>query len=79
VIENEAFRLARTDGFHMMDFVVSQPFWKERLELSVGVKNIFDVTTINSTNSTASAHNAATDRLNLYYGRSYFARLMYQF
>lgn len=79
VIENDAFRLAKTDGFHMMDFIVSQPFWKDRLELAVGVKNIFDVTTINSTNSTASGHNAATDRLNLYYGRSYFARLMYQF
>ncbi|KMQ67393.1 TonB-dependent receptor [Chryseobacterium sp. FH2] len=79
VIENEAFRLAKTDGFHMMDFIVSQPFWKDRLELSVGVKNIFDVTTINSTNSTASGHDAATDRVNLYYGRSYFARLMYQF
>ncbi|UFH32052.1 TonB-dependent receptor [Chryseobacterium sp. C-71] len=79
VIESEAFRLAKTDGFHMMDFIVSQPFWKDRLELAVGVKNIFDVTTINSTNSTATGHNAATDRLNLYYGRSYFARLMYQF
>lgn len=79
VIENESFRLAKTDGFHMMDFIVSQPFWKDRLELSVGIKNIFDVTTINSTNSTATGHNAATDRLNLYYGRSYFAKLMYQF
>lgn len=79
VIENETFRLAKTDGFNMMDFIVSQPFWKNRLELSVGVKNIFDVTTINSTNSTAVGHDAAADRINLYYGRSYFARLMYQF
>lgn len=78
-IENESFRLSKTDGFHMMDFIVSQPFWKDRLELSLGVKNIFDVTTINSTASTAIGHNASTDRINLYYGRSYFARLMYQF
>ncbi|MCD0477328.1 TonB-dependent receptor [Chryseobacterium sp. LC2016-29] len=79
VIENETFRLAKTDGFNMMDFIVSQPFWKNRFELSLGVKNIFDVTTINSTNSTAVGHDVASDRINLYYGRSYFARLMYQF
>ena len=79
VIENETFRLAKTDGFNMMDFVVSQPFWKNRFELSLGVKNIFDVTTINSTNSAAVGHDVASDRINLYYGRSYFARLMYQF
>lgn len=79
VLEKETFRIGKTDGFHMMDFIVSQPFWKDRLELSVGVKNIFDVTSINSTANVGSAHAAGTDRLNLYYGRSYFARLMYQF
>lgn len=79
VVENESFRLAKTDGFNMMDFIVSQPFWKNRFELSLGVKNIFDVTTINSTNSSAVGHDVATGRVNLYYGRSYFARLMYQF
>ncbi|EJL69841.1 TonB-dependent receptor plug domain-containing protein [Chryseobacterium populi] len=75
----EGFQLGKTDEFHMMDFIVSQPFWKNRFELSVGVKNIFDVTTVNSTITAASGHNAASDRLNLFYGRSYFARLIYQF
>ncbi|REC47670.1 TonB-dependent receptor plug domain-containing protein [Chryseobacterium pennipullorum] len=79
VLENETFKIGKTDGFHMMDFIVSQPFWKDRFELSVGVKNIFDVTSINSTANVGNAHTAGSDRLNLYYGRSYFARLMYQF
>jgi len=79
VLEGNAFRLGKNDGFHMMDFIVSQPFWKNQLELSAGVKNIFDVTTINSTANGGNAHTAGSDRLNLYYGRSYFARLMYQF
>lgn len=81
VLETEAtgFRLGKTDDFHMMDFIVSQPFWKDHMELSVGVKNIFDVTTINTTATAGTAHTGAADRLNLYYGRSYFARLIYQF
>ncbi|SHF39329.1 TonB-dependent receptor plug domain-containing protein [Chryseobacterium vrystaatense] len=79
VLEADGFQLGKNDGFHMMDFIVSQPFWKDRLELSVGVKNIFDVTSINSSTNAGNAHTAGSDRLNLYYGRSYFARLMYQF
>ncbi|ASK32545.1 TonB-dependent receptor [Chryseobacterium sp. T16E-39] len=79
VLEENSFRLGKNDGFHMMDFIVSQPFWKNQLELSVGVKNIFDVTSINTTANGGNAHSAGSDRLNLYYGRSYFARLMYQF
>jgi outer membrane receptor for ferrienterochelin and colicins len=81
VLETEAtgFRLGKTDDFHMMNFIVSQPFWKDHMELSVGVKNIFDVTTINTTATAGTAHTGAADRLNLYYGRSYFARLIYQF
>lgn len=81
VLESEAtgFRLGKTDDFHMMDFIVSQPFWKDHMELSVGVKNIFDVTSINTTATAGTAHTGAADRLNLYYGRSYFARLIYQF
>ncbi|MGU3374005.1 TonB-dependent receptor plug domain-containing protein [Chryseobacterium sp. M5A1_1a] len=77
--EEKGFRLGKTDGFHMMDLIVSQPFWKDHLELAVGVKNIFDVTSINSTTNAGAAHTGASDVLNLYYGRSYFARLMFQF
>lgn len=81
VFESEAtgFKLGKTDGFHMMDFIVSQPFWKDHLELSVGVKNIFDVTSIKSTAMGGTAHTGASGIVNLYYGRSYFARLMFQF
>lgn len=75
----EGFRLGTVDDFHMMDFIVSQPFWNNRLELSVGVKNIFDVTSVNNSTASSTGHNAGTDRLNLFYGRSYFARLMFQF
>lgn len=71
--------LGKMDAYHMMDFIVSQPFWKNKMELSLGVKNMFDVTTISDTTTAASGHNASSSDLNLFYGRSYFARLLYQF
>ncbi len=73
------FRLGKVDSFHMMDFIVSQPFWNKHFEISAGVKNIFDVTRLNSTAVAGSAHTAANGFVNLFYGRSYFARLMFQF
>lgn len=72
-------RLGKTDGFHMMDFIISQPFWNNHFEVSAGVKNIFDVTSVKSTALPGSSHTAASGAINLYYGRSYFARLMFQF
>ncbi len=73
------FRLGKTEDFHMMDFIVSQPFWNNHFEISAGVKNIFDVTRLNSTSVAGTAHTAASSTINLYYGRSYFARLIFQF
>lgn len=75
----DGYELGRIDGYNMMDFIVTQPFWKKQIELSLGVKNIFDVTNINNTTQSASGHNVASTQLNLFYGRSYMARVTYQF
>ena len=65
--------------FNMLNFTVSQPFFNNHFELSLGVKNIFDVTSIRNTAQSGDGHNAATDLQNLFYGRSYFARINYNF
>ncbi len=73
------YNLGTIDGYNMLDFILTQPFWKNQFEFSLGVKNIFDVTTINNTTTAASGHNVAAGNINLFYGRSYLARLTYQF
>jgi len=60
-----------------MNFTVSQPFFKNHFEVTVGIKNIFDVSTIRNTTVAGTSHNGAADIQNLFYGRSYFARLNY--
>lgn len=70
--------LAETAGFHWADATVSKSLGKF-ITLSAGVKNIFDVTTLNSTAGDAgSVHNAGGGNVPLSYGRSYFAGIAFQ-
>ncbi len=71
--------LGEIGDFNMLNFTVSQPFFKNHFEISAGVKNIFDVTNVQNTIQSGDGHNAATGQQNLFYGRSYFARLNYNF
>ncbi|WP_445431203.1 TonB-dependent receptor plug domain-containing protein [Chryseobacterium indoltheticum] len=73
------FVIGERKDFSMMNFIVSQPFYNNHFELSVGVKNIFDVSSVRDTTIGGTAHNAADSAANLFYGRSYFARLNYNF
>lgn len=77
--ENPQYVLGEINAFNMMNFTVSQPFFNNHLEISLGVKNIFDVSDVRNTVLSGGAHNSATGSQNLFYGRSYFARLNYQF
>lgn len=71
--------LGEVGSFNMFNFTVSQPFFNNHFEISAGVKNIFDVGTIRNTVLQGDAHTAAAGDQNLFYGRSYFARLNYKF
>lgn len=65
--------------FNMLNFTVSQPFFNNHFELAFGIKNIFDVTSIRNTAMSGGGHNVAAGTQNLFYGRSYFARVNYNF
>ncbi|WP_027386376.1 TonB-dependent receptor plug domain-containing protein [Chryseobacterium gregarium] len=71
--------LGEIGDFNMLNFTVSQPFFKNHFEISAGVKNILDVTSVTNTIQSGNSHNAAANQQNLFYGRSYFARLNYNF
>ncbi|WP_144282265.1 TonB-dependent receptor plug domain-containing protein [Chryseobacterium echinoideorum] len=77
--ESPQYILGEIGAFNTMNFTVSQPFFNNHLEVSFGVKNIFDVSDVRNTVLSGGAHNSATGSQNLFYGRSYFARLNYQF
>lgn len=76
---NATFRIGKIGDYSMMNFSVSQPFLSNHIELTLGIKNIFNVTDLLNTTLAGSAHSAASSSQNYFYGRSYFARLIYNF
>ncbi|MGP1501703.1 MAG: TonB-dependent receptor plug domain-containing protein [Bergeyella cardium] len=72
------YELGTLEDFNRMDATISQPFFKNHLNLSAGVKNIFDVTEIKNTTQGGSGHSISTTT-HLFYGRSYFTSLTYKF
>lgn len=66
------------DGFTLLDFSISQKFFKNHFTLSLGVRNIFDVTDVDNDLITQGPHGERADR-NLLYGRSYFTKLNFNF
>lgn len=78
-LSSSYFIIGERKDFSMMNFIVTQLFFKDHFDISVGVKNIFDVSSVNDTTISGTAHNAADSASNLFYGRSYFVRLNYNF
>lgn len=75
---NKYLGLGKREGYHTADFTASRPLGK-MLNVSAGVRNIFDVTRIDNTMSSG-GHGASTSSKNLLAcGRSYFVGLTFNF
>lgn len=65
------------NGFSWLDASIKQPFWNNRLELTLGARNLFDIQKIETTAIDGGVHTAPPSSLMLGYGRSYFIKLLY--
>jgi len=73
----EVLRLSRTAGFSMADLMITKKVLKS-LSLNAGVKNLFDLTTLNNTAAaTGSPHGTSGGPVPLTYGRSYVLGLSF--
>ncbi|MCG8579301.1 MAG: TonB-dependent receptor [Bacteroidales bacterium] len=66
------------DAFHTMNASLSKHFFKRKLQLTAGAKNLFDVTTVNRMGAGGGAHSGGGN-LPVAYGRSFFINLTYKF
>lgn len=64
-------------GYHSMDITFSKFFFDSRLALSIGVKNVFNVTLVESTGN-LNIHGGDTNSAAVGYGRTYFMKLGYR-
>ena len=74
----QVYRLVERDGFSMLDASIRKGFYKDRFEVTFGVRNIFDVSSVKDNSLTGQGHGGeGAGTLPLYYGRSYFLKLNY--
>jgi len=69
----------KQDGFGLMDFSLRKQVFNQRLDITLGARNLLDVDSVNTTAVEGGAHSGPPSSLLLAYGRSYFIKLLYQF
>lgn len=63
--------------YSWMDATINKSFSNKKVVATIGVRNLFDVTEINTSDVNGAAHNGTNNSLILGYGRSYFIKLAY--
>jgi outer membrane receptor for ferrienterochelin and colicins len=76
--ENDAIQQVFIDDYTWADFTLSKLFWKKQINLSAGIKNIFNVESVNSGASTGGVHSVSGARP-VGMGSTYFVSLRYTF
>lgn len=67
------------DAYHTMDFTAMKPFLKDKLVISLGIKNIFDNTDISALGGQGGVHTGGSGSYPVGWGRTYFLKLSYNF
>lgn len=75
---NTLFAKSTTDGYGWLDASIRKTFMKDTFELTLGGRNLLDITNVNVGNATiGGVHSSDNSSLLLGYGRSYYLKLLY--
>jgi outer membrane receptor for ferrienterochelin and colicins len=75
---NSTFSLAKTDAYSWVDASIKKSFLDRKIDVTLGARNLFDVTNVNISNTTSGGtHNTSNRSLLLGYGRSFYLKLLY--
>lgn len=66
------------DGFTFADLTLTKSFWKNRIQLTAGAKNLLDVRNVNTLGTQGGAHSGDGSASPVATGRNYFARLAWR-
>jgi len=73
-----AVKEVRMDDYNLMDLTLSRPFFRERLNIATGVKNIFNVKNVYSVGGGSSVHGSdASGEASVGWGRTVFLQITY--
>lgn len=74
---SSSFILSDIDPSNWLDLSIRKNFFKDQFEVTLGARNVFDITNVNQSNTNQTAGHAAPGEVMLAYGRSYFIKLAY--
>jgi outer membrane receptor for ferrienterochelin and colicins len=72
-----AFVISEVDAGNWLDVSVRKNFFNDKLEATIGSRNLFDIKNISQTRTAAGVGHATSSEVLMAYGRSYFVKLTY--
>lgn len=77
VAANDAYVLSSINSYSWLDASVRQKFFKNKLEATVGARNILNISDVTQSRINEGSGHSVSAQLMLAYGRSYFFKLVY--
>ncbi|NHN27053.1 TonB-dependent receptor [Flavobacterium jejuense] len=73
----DGYVLSEIEPYSWLDTSVRKLFYKDRIELTIGARNLLNINNVNQSNLNQGAGHAVSSQVLLAYGRSYFFKLTY--
>ncbi|MCW5908466.1 MAG: TonB-dependent receptor [Chitinophagales bacterium] len=73
---NNSIQAGTRNSYHMLDVSLARSFWKERIQVIVGGKNLVGVRNVTATGISSVGHNLGGNAVNIGWGRTFFASLI---
>ena len=77
--DGQEVRRTRIGSYQILDLTLSKHFWEERVEWTLGIKNLFDMRNVDATATSGGAHSGGARSVTVGRGRSYFTELSFNF
>lgn len=76
---NNSIQAGRRLAYNMLDISFTRNFWKDRIQLTVGGKNLVGVTNVVAEGVSAVGHSFSGNTVNIAWGRTFFTSLVLHF
>jgi len=77
MVGSSEYVISDIESYGWLDVSIRKSFWGNKLEATIGARNLLDVVDINQTRMNEGAGHAVDSSIMLGYGRSYFIKLTY--
>ena len=78
VDQNKNFVPLKRESYDLLDLTASKTFWKKRIRINAGIKNILDIKSIDQNTGSGGVHSSSTGT-QISTGRSYFVGLKFNY